>query len=51
MKLVLQIALGVFLGTLASQFTMDGWRSHQEANMTSTCYHLLTFRNFSYCFS
>ena len=30
MKLVLQIALGVFLGTLASQFTMDGWRSHQE---------------------
>ena len=31
MKLILQIALGVFLGTLASQFTMDGWRSHQES--------------------
>ena len=28
---MLQIALGVFLGTLASQFTMDGWRSHQES--------------------
>ena len=31
MNLILQIALGVFLGTLASQFTMDGWRSHQES--------------------
>ncbi len=30
MKLILQIALGVFLGTLASQFTIDGWRTHQE---------------------
>ncbi|MGZ4981506.1 MAG: hypothetical protein ACXWAB_08680 [Methylobacter sp.] len=30
MKLTLQIALGVFLGTLASQFTIDGWRTHQE---------------------
>jgi hypothetical protein len=30
MKLILQIALGVFLGTLASQFSFDGWRSHQE---------------------
>ncbi|MCX7097973.1 MAG: hypothetical protein NTV43_08735 [Methylococcales bacterium] len=29
MKLVLQIALGVFLGTLASQFVMDGWHKHQ----------------------
>ncbi len=33
MKLILQIALGVFLGTLASQFTMDGWRSHQESKI------------------
>lgn len=30
MKLILQIALGVFLGTLTSQLTLDGWRSHQE---------------------
>ena len=30
MKLVLQIALGVFLGTLASQFAFDSWRTHQE---------------------
>lgn len=30
MKLVLQIALGVFLGSLASQFTCDAWRVRQE---------------------
>ncbi len=30
MKLTLQIALGVFLGTLASQLTFDGWHTHQE---------------------
>ena len=30
MKLILQIALGVFLGTLASQLTIDSWRTHQE---------------------
>jgi hypothetical protein len=30
MKLILQIALGVFLGTLASQLTIDGWRTRQE---------------------
>jgi hypothetical protein len=30
-KLILQIALGVFLGTLASQFTFDGWRTRQES--------------------
>lgn len=30
MKLVLQITLGVFLGTLASQFAFHGWRSYQE---------------------
>ena len=30
MKLILQIALGVFLGTLVSQLTIDGWRSYQE---------------------
>jgi len=29
-KLILQIAIGVFLGTLASQFTHDGWRAYQE---------------------
>jgi len=29
-KLILQIALGVFLGTLASQLTFDCWRSRQE---------------------
>lgn len=31
MKLILQIALGVFLGTLASQLTIDGWRTYQES--------------------
>ena len=30
MKIVLQIALGVFLGTLAAQIAIDGWRNHQE---------------------
>ncbi|MDD2660856.1 MAG: hypothetical protein PHY54_14455 [Methylococcales bacterium] len=30
MKLILQIAVGVFLGTLASQFAIDGWRARQE---------------------
>lgn len=30
MKLILQIALGVFLGILASQLTIDSWRTHQE---------------------
>ncbi|MEW6037861.1 MAG: hypothetical protein AB1648_06400 [Pseudomonadota bacterium] len=30
MKLVLQITVGVFLGTLASQFTVETWRLHQE---------------------
>lgn len=32
MKLVIQIALGVFLGTMASQFAFESWRSHQEYN-------------------
>ena len=31
MKLIFQITLGVFIGTLASQFTFNGWRTHQEA--------------------
>ena len=31
MKLILQIALGVFLGTLSSQLIHDNWRTHQEA--------------------
>lgn len=30
MKLLLQIVLGVFLGSLASQFTFDAWQTHQE---------------------
>ena len=30
MKLVLQIAFGVFLGVLASQFITDSWRSYHE---------------------
>lgn len=29
MKLVLQIAIGVFLGTLASQLAFDAWQSRQ----------------------
>lgn len=31
MKLILQIALGVFLGTLASQFAIDNWYARQES--------------------
>ena len=31
MKLVLQIALGVFLGTLASAMTMETWRLQRES--------------------
>ncbi|AAU91073.1 MULTISPECIES: hypothetical protein [Methylococcus] len=30
MKLVLQIAIGVFLGTLTSQSLVEVWRLHQE---------------------
>lgn len=30
MKLIVQIALGVFLGALASQLVIDAWRSHNE---------------------
>lgn len=30
MRLILQIALGAFLGTLASQLTIDSWHAHQE---------------------
>jgi hypothetical protein len=29
MKLVLQIALGVFLGSLAASFMLDAWREHK----------------------
>ena len=29
MKLTLQIAIGVFLGTLSSQLIIDTWRSNQ----------------------
>ena len=29
MKLTLQIALGVFLGTLAAQLLLDNWHKHQ----------------------
>jgi hypothetical protein len=30
-KLILQIALGVFLGALASQFVFDTWHTYQES--------------------
>lgn len=30
MRLILQIALGVFLGTLTAQLTIDRWHAHQE---------------------
>ncbi len=30
MKLILQIALGVFLGSLASQLTVNKWHIYQE---------------------
>jgi len=30
LKLILQIALGVFLGTLGTQLTLDAWHNHQE---------------------
>lgn len=30
MKLVIQIAFGVFLGALASQVVMDSWRSYHQ---------------------
>jgi hypothetical protein len=29
-KLVLQIAFGVFIGALASKFAFEGWREYQE---------------------
>jgi len=31
MKLIFQIAIGTFLGTLASQFVMETWHTHQES--------------------
>lgn len=31
MKLMLQIAVGVFLGSLASQLAIDAWHGHREA--------------------
>lgn len=30
MKLILQIVLGVFFGTLSSQLTLHGWHTHQQ---------------------
>lgn len=30
MKLILQIALGVFIGISASQFLLDAWRTHRQ---------------------
>ncbi|CAN5742193.1 hypothetical protein BH20PSE1_BH20PSE1_16430 [soil metagenome] len=30
MKLVFQIALGVFIGALASQYAFEQWRSYEE---------------------
>ncbi len=29
-KLILQITLSVFLGTLAAQFTFDSWHTHKQ---------------------
>lgn len=31
MKLTLQIALGVFLGTLAAQLSIDSWHNYRQA--------------------
>ncbi|MGD0961881.1 MAG: hypothetical protein ABSB19_18880 [Methylomonas sp.] len=31
MKLVLQIALGVFIGAVSALFVVDAWRAHKEA--------------------
>ena len=36
MKLILQIALGVFLGTLASQLIIDNWHVYQESRAQET---------------
>ncbi|MFH0351930.1 MAG: hypothetical protein ACHBMF_08405 [Chromatiales bacterium] len=33
MKLVFQIALGVFIGALASQYTFEQWRSYEARQM------------------
>ncbi len=30
MKLIIQIAFGVFLGTLSSQFVFDSWHTYKE---------------------
>ena len=30
MKLILQITLGVFLGTITAELTIDNWRNHQR---------------------
>ncbi len=30
MKLILQITLGVFIGTLSSQFAFDSWHTYKE---------------------
>lgn len=30
MRLIFQIAFGVFLGTLASQLVIDSWHAHQK---------------------
>ncbi len=30
MKLIVQIAIGVFIGALSAQLTLDGWRTHQQ---------------------
>ena len=30
MKLILQIALGVFLGTMTAQLVIDGWHAHKD---------------------
>lgn len=30
MKLIIQIALGVFLGTITAQLSIDSWRNYQD---------------------
>jgi len=40
MKLILQIALGVFLGTLASGLSLDAWRTRQAQVAKEAAYKL-----------
>jgi hypothetical protein len=42
MKLILQITLGVFMGTLASQLTTNVWHARQENTAKTATEKLLT---------